>query len=115
MKHDHSNPDASRRIALRRLRILQILARAHGGELPGPAILALLNHDPDLAPDMHVVLRSLIWLEDTGLADVRVVDDDKTLTWASITEAGRTFLAMGHSPLQGIAHPTDFTRDAGHA
>lgn len=106
-----ANPNSKNRNPLRRLRILQILAEAQGGELPAPAILTLLRSNPELDPDMQMTLRSLIWLEDKGLADVRVVDGDEAVTFARITDFGVAFLNADRNPLRFIAHPTDFLQE----
>ncbi|TVO70888.1 hypothetical protein FHP88_15655 [Sedimenticola selenatireducens] len=99
--------DASKRKQLRRLRLLQWLQHADGEWLAAPLLLKLLLDDPDLRPELVNVLRSLIWLEDQGLADVKVVDglDDESTTFARITEWGNDFLSADMAFVEGIFHP----------
>lgn len=95
---------------LRRLRILQQLQHAYPNPIGGPLLLELLLEDPDLQPDMHVVLRSLIWLEDNDLADVQVLDGSdvsEPVTVARISRWGHDFLQGTLSDIPGIYHPTD--------
>ena len=99
--------DPAQRKQLRRLRLLQWLQHADGEWLTAPLLLKLLLDDPDLDPDLTRVLRSLIWLEDQGLAEVRVVDglDDEATTFARITDWGCEFLDADVGLIEGIAHP----------
>ncbi len=97
----------STRKYLRRLRLLQWLQHADGEWLTAPLLLKLLEDDADLNPDLTKVLRSLIWLEDQGLADVRVIDvlGDEATTFARITEWGDEFLSADMAFVEGIFHP----------
>lgn len=99
--------DANKRNALRRLRLLQRLSYARGEWITAALLLHLLAEDPDLSPDISVVLRSLIWLEDQRLAEVRTVDlPEDAVVFARITPEGAAWLANGDG-LQGIVHPTE--------
>lgn len=105
---------ADARNRLRRLRILQLLQHAHPNPIGGPLLLTLLRDDPDLEPDMSVVLRSLIWLEDQGLADVQVLDGpggDDPVTVSRITRWGRDFLSADQGMIPGIDHPSQLMGD----
>ena len=101
--------DPVERKQLRRLRLLQWLQHADGEWLAAPLLLKLLQDDPDLNPDLVNVLRSLIWLEDQGLADVRVVDGlgDEATTFARISAWGNDWLNADMGILDGIMHPND--------
>lgn len=93
--------------ALRRLRLLQFLAMAGGEWLAAETLLRLALEDPDLAPDMTRVLRSLIWLEDVGLAETRTVDiGDDAVVFSRVAHEGIEYLG-GDRQVTGIYHPEE--------
>lgn len=93
------------RNALRRLRLLQKLAFAGGEWLGAPMLLQLIAADADLNPDLTKVLRSLIWLEDHQLAEVRTTDvGEDAVVFARITSTGLTYLNSDEQ-IDGILHP----------
>ena len=95
------------RNALRRLRILQKLSLAGGEWLGAPMVLRMLRDDVDLKPDLVKVLRSLIWLEDHNLAEVRTVDlDDDAVVFARISAEGLAYLNSDEL-IEGILHPSE--------
>lgn len=99
-------PDTRNRLS--RLRVLQQLQHAHPNPMGGPLLLQLLLDDDDLVIDIAGLLRSLIWLEDHGLADVQVLDYlGEPITVSRITPLGMDFLSADKGLIHGIIHPSD--------
>lgn len=91
---------------MRRLRALQVLQLAHPERVNSDLVLRMLQDDDEMISESQV-LRALIWLEDQGLCDTRVLDHEgMEILFSRISSRGLSFLHTPNAKLDGLAHPS---------